>query len=72
MRSWNAVLARKYPVTSAKAYRLLSGMLTTAVADELIGRNPCVVKGAAQERSRERPMLSVAELDVQAAATPEP
>ena len=34
VRSWNADLARRHPVTAAKAYRLLSGILTTAVADE--------------------------------------
>jgi len=72
VRSWNAALARKDPVTAAKAYRLLSGILATDVADELIGRNPCVVKGASQERSPERPMLSIAEVDVLTAALPEP
>jgi len=72
VRSWNADLLRRYPVTAAKAYRLLSAMLTTAVADELIGRNPCVVQGAAQERSPERPMLSVAEVDALTADMPEP
>jgi integrase len=71
VRSWNAVLAREYPVTAAKVYRLLSGILTTAVADELISRNPRVVKGAAQERSPERPMLSIAEVDALAVAIPE-
>ena len=71
VRSWNAVLAREYPVTAAKVFRLLSGILTTAVADELISRNPCVVKGAAQERSPERPMLSIAEVDALAVAIPE-
>jgi Phage integrase, N-terminal SAM-like domain len=34
VRSWNAALARKHPVTAAKAYRLLSGILATAVADD--------------------------------------
>ena len=71
VRSWNAHLARKYPITAAKAYRLLNGILNTAVADELIGRNPCVVKGAAQERSPERPMVSIAEVDALTAAMPE-
>jgi integrase len=71
VRSWNAVLAREYPVTAAKVFRLLSGILTTAVADELISRNPRVVKGAAQERSPERPMLSIAEVDALAVAIPE-
>ena len=71
VRSWNAQLARKHPITAAKAYRLLNGILNTAVADELIGRNPCVVKGAAQERSPERPMVSIAEVDALTAAMPE-
>jgi hypothetical protein len=72
VRSWNAALAREHPVTAAKAYRLLSGILATAEADELIGRNPCVVEGASQERSPERPMLSIAEVDALTAALPEP
>ena len=72
VRSWNAALAQRYPVTAAKGYRLLSGILSTAVADELIARNPCVVKGASQERSPERPMLSIAEVDALTAAMPEP
>jgi integrase len=72
VRSWNAALARKQPITAAKAYRLLSGMLNTAVAGELIGRNLCVVRGAAQERSPERPMGSIAEVDALIVAMPEP
>lgn len=60
------------PVTAAKAYRLLRGILGTAIVDELITRNPCVVKVASQERSPERPMLSIAEVDALAAAMPDP
>ena len=70
VRSWNAHLARVHAVTAAKAYRLLKGILATAVADELIVRNPCVVKGAAQERSPERPMVSIAEVDALVAVMP--
>ncbi len=72
VRSWHAGLAVEYRVTGAKAYRLLRGILGTAVTDELIGRNPCMVKGAGQERSPERPMLSIAEVDALVAAMPEP
>ncbi len=50
----------------------MRGILTTAVADEVILRNPCVVKGAGQEHSPERPMLSIAEVDAFTAAMPEP
>ncbi len=72
VRSWHSSLAGRYRVTAAKAYRLLRVILGTAVADELIVRNPCTVKGAGQERSPERPMLSIAEVDALAAAMPEP
>ena len=72
VRSWHSGLAGQYRVTAAKAYRLLRVILGTAVADELIVRNPCAVKGAGQERSPERPMLSIAEVDALAAAMPEP
>ena len=45
---------------AAKAYRLLWAVLMTAVTeDELIRRNPCRVPGADQERSAERPTLTV-------------
>jgi integrase len=72
VRSWNAELAGTHPVTAAKAYRLLKGILETAVTDELVVRNPCVVKGASQERSPERPMVSIGEVDALVAAMPAP
>jgi integrase len=50
------------PVTTAKAYRLLKAILNTAVDDGLIRRNPCRIKGAAHERSPERPILSVGDV----------
>ncbi|MGH9086953.1 MAG: tyrosine-type recombinase/integrase [Acidimicrobiales bacterium] len=71
IRAWNATLAAAHPVTAAKAYRLLREVLSTAVADELIARNPCVVKNAGQERSPERPMASVAEVEALATAMPD-
>ena len=40
------------PTTVAKAYRLLRAVLSTAVDDELIQRNPCRIKGASVERTR--------------------
>ena len=49
-------------VTLAKAYRLLKAIMNTAVDDGLIRRNPCRVKGAGQERSPERPVLTVAQV----------
>jgi integrase len=47
------------PVTAAKAYRLLRAILNTAVDDGLIRRNPCRIKGAGNEVSPERPVLTV-------------
>ncbi|MBT0771371.1 tyrosine-type recombinase/integrase [Kineosporia sp. J2-2] len=44
---------------AAKAYRLLRAVLNTALDDELIRRNPCRIKGADQEKSAERPTLTL-------------
>ena len=46
-------------VTAAKAYRLLKAIMNTAVDDGLIRRNPCRIKGAGQETSPERPVLTI-------------
>jgi integrase len=54
--------------TVAKAYRLLRTILGTAVADEVIVRNPCTIKGAGVEHSPERPVASVAQVFELAAA----
>jgi integrase len=70
VRSWNSALAQRHPVTAAKAYRLLRQILSTAVADEQIARNPCVVKGAGQESSPERPSISIPEVDALTEAMP--
>jgi integrase len=57
-------------VTVAKAYRLLRTILGTAVEDRLIRTNPCRIKGAAVEKSPERPVLTVAEVYALADAMP--
>jgi integrase len=64
VRRWRADLlsAGASPVTVAKAYRLLKGMLATAVEDGLIRRNPCRIKGASVEKSPERSVLAVAQV----------
>ena len=49
-------------VTTAKAYRLLKAILSTATDDGAIKRNPCRIKGAGQEHSPERPVLTVAQV----------
>ena len=49
-------------ITVAKAYRLLRAVFNTAVDDEMIKRNPCRIKGAGNEDSPERPVLTMAEV----------
>lgn len=56
------------PVTVAKAYRLLKAIMTTAVDDPLIRRNPCRIKGAGEEKSPERPVLTLGQVFVLADA----
>lgn len=64
VRQWFATLSQVHPSTAAGSYRLLSSLFRTAVDDEMIVRSPCRVKGAATERSAERPTLTIAELAV--------
>ncbi|MBI2704112.1 MAG: hypothetical protein HYX32_02300 [Actinobacteria bacterium] len=45
-----------------KCYRLLHVILNTAVADELLVRNPCVIKGAGREKAPERPIASISQV----------
>jgi integrase len=71
VRDWYMGLRKRYVSLADDAYRMLRAILTTAVADELIPRNPCRVKGAGQARSSERPVASVAEVAAAVAATPE-
>ncbi|ROS39379.1 tyrosine-type recombinase/integrase [Amycolatopsis thermoflava] len=47
---------------TAKAYRLVRSMFTTAVDDGRIKRNPCRIKGADQHRTPERPHASIEEV----------
>jgi integrase len=61
VRRWrkNLLDAQVSAVTVAKAYRLLKAIFNTAVDDGLIRRNPCRIKGAGQEKSPERPVLTL-------------
>ena len=59
IRRWHATIAKDQPTTAAKAYRLLRAVLMTAAADGLILTNPCLVKGAGQERAPERQVPSL-------------
>lgn len=64
VRSWHAGLRRGGVGEShvAKAYRLLKGILNTAVEDDLLARNPCRTRHAGTERPEERLPPSLAEV----------
>jgi Phage integrase, N-terminal SAM-like domain len=64
VRRWrkNLLDAQVSAVTVAKTYRLLKAIFNTAVDDGLIRRNPCRITGAGQEKSPERPVLTVAQV----------
>jgi len=71
VRSWHADLVRRYgpkATTPAKAYRLLRAILNTAVSDGLIAKSPCVLKGAGLEKSAERPIATLDEINALADA----
>ena len=71
VRAWHAGIAQVHPATAAKAYRLLSSIMRTAVDDGLILSSPCKVHGAGVERSPERPVATVAEIEALEEAMPE-
>jgi integrase len=58
-------------VTVAKAYRLLKAIMSTAVDDGMIHRNPCRIKGAGQEHSPERPVITVRQVFALAGSVPQ-
>ena len=65
IRTWHAAMLkadRPGKTTVAKCYRLLNSIMATALEDGLIGRNPCVLKGAGVERPRERPIATAQEV----------
>ncbi len=65
VRAWHAGLigaGKPGRSTVAKAYRLLSTIMRTAVEDELVLKNPCILKNAGVERPPERPIATVAQV----------
>jgi len=72
VRQWYAKLGKVTgPTARAQAYRLLRTIMGDAVRDGMIGTNPCVIRGAGQDKHPEREPLTVAELDKLVAAMPE-
>jgi Phage integrase, N-terminal SAM-like domain len=65
IREWRATLLSKgvSVSTAAKAYRFLRAVLMTAAEeDKILARNPCRVRGAGDEDTAERPVLTVAQV----------
>jgi integrase len=62
IRDWHAGLLNAGapgPATVAKAYRLLHAICNTAVAEQKIPRNPCMIPGASVETNPERPIATI-------------
>lgn len=72
IRRWRAdLLAAGVSASSvAKAYRLLRAILMTAVDDDVLARNPCRIRGAQNEETPERPVLSAPQVLQLAQAVP--
>jgi len=65
VRRWHTNLSTHSGIgasTVSKCYRLMRTILSAAVEDELIARNPCVLKGASVEHHDERPVASVTQI----------
>ena len=59
VRAWHREMLRHGPRSvPAKAYRVLHAIFATAVDDGLVGASPCRIKGAGNERSDERPLVT--------------
>ncbi|MFA1701661.1 tyrosine recombinase XerC [Mycobacterium intracellulare] len=57
VRQWFAGLGTEHETRNAQAYAVLNGVMNTAVADDLIERNPCRIKGAAQVKHARRSVV---------------
>src|SRR4051812_15200913 len=65
------VAERTGPTATRQAYALLRAILTTAVDDGALPRNPCRVPGAGQASSPERPLLDLEAVATLADAVPD-
>jgi len=73
VRRWRAELLDSgvSPASVAKAYRLMKAIMNTAVDDGIMRRNPCRVRGAGQDRSPKRPVLTVSQVVALGETVPE-
>jgi integrase len=71
VRAWHADLNPDTPTRRAHAYSLLKAILTTAVEDDILGANPCKIRGAGQSKTSHQPRpATLAELEAIVAAMP--
>ena len=71
VRRWHAQTgAATGPTATRQAYAVLRAILSTAVADDALARNPCRITGAGQARSDERPLLDLEQVQQLAAGMP--
>lgn len=76
VRAWYADLRRQADAKGrggavlSHSYRVLRAILTTAVEDELLPRNPCTIKGAGTDKARERRLPTEPEIWAVADAAP--
>ena len=62
--------SRNGSATSARAYRLLSAIYSTAVEDSVVPSSPCRIKGGGKHKATERPIMTVSEVEALADAVP--
>ena len=70
IRGCHAELSMRHASTAAKSYRLISSVMRTAVTDGLIVSSPGKVDGAGTEHPPERPIATIAEIELLTAAMP--
>lgn len=65
IRRWHADLSRRdlHPNTVAKIYRLLRQILSHAVDDERLAKNPCTIKNGGKEQVTERLIPSLDQVE---------
>lgn len=72
IRQWYAALvAHRSPSVAAKAYTRLRQILTAAMNDEVIAKNPCRIERGGVEHSPEQRFATMAELAALAGAVPD-
>lgn len=63
IRRWHAEMAQHNgAAVTARVYRFVRAVLNTALQDELIVKNPCAIRGAGVDRTKERPTATIAQV----------